>query len=39
MTRVQRAIALALGAGVIVWAYRRFAQPLLSCARPISTWP
>jgi hypothetical protein len=31
MNRFQRAIALAAGAGVIVWVYRRFAQPLLSC--------
>jgi hypothetical protein len=30
MNRLQRAIALATGAAVVVWVYRRYARPLLS---------
>jgi hypothetical protein len=30
MSRLQRAIVLGIGIGAVIWAYRRFAQPLLS---------
>jgi hypothetical protein len=30
MSRLQRVVAIAIGAGAVIWAYRRFAKPLLS---------
>jgi hypothetical protein len=30
MSRLQRVVAVAIGAGAVIWAYRRFAKPLLS---------
>ena len=29
MSRLQRLFALAVGAGVLVWAYRRYSRPML----------
>ena len=30
MSRLQRAIAIGIGVGAVIWAYRRYAKPLLS---------